>query len=385
MPSVPKLDSTASTLVIAAVLAAAITAGVTYLPDMFAGKERRQPQASVAMATGSGPAASADATRGAAAGSGQVWKASAPGRVQPKGGTVHVRPEVRATIVDVIAAANDRVRAGDILVLLNDDEILAKIAAAKAEVAVRLGERDEEVEKKPLVIERRKADDALASAERKVHEAQVAFDRLFLARRKGDAKDAEVDAQRKAITAAKELVVERQKARDAVLAKAGMPAPTRLDSGLMIARSELRVAEINFDRARVRALSDGIVLRVEATVGEAASPGSPMALVEMGDISALEVRAEVDERDVSKISVGQLAVLRSNAFPGRDFTGKTVSVAPALGSPALKARGPSKPSDVDVLEVKIALDGPTPLMPGMRVDVFFKNMPPVKAAANAKK
>ena len=34
------------------------------------------------------------------------------------------------------------------------------------------------------------------------------------------------------------------------------------------------------------------------------------------------------------------------------------------------------------LEVKIALDGPTPLMPGMRVDVFFKPTPPVKAAAN---
>ncbi len=131
----------------------------------------------------------------------------------------------------------------------------------------------------------------------------------------------------------------------------------------------------------MRAPVDGTVISVDATVGEGTSPSTAVPLVVTADMTVMEVKAELDERDVSKVSGGQSVVIRSNAFPGRSFGGKVVMIQPALGSPSLKARGPRKPSDVDVLEVKIALDGQTPLMPGMRVDVFFKPVQPVKAAS----
>jgi len=371
MPSLPKLDSTVSTLVIAALIAAVITAGVTYLPSFLNDNNT---------STG-GNASAVEGSGIAAAQTKRAWKASAPGRVRPKGGKVRIRAEVAGMVVNVLAANDDRVRNGDILVMLDTKEIDAKLQSAIAEVRVRLGERDEEPEKNKLMIVRRSADDALAAAERAIHTAQMAFDRVFLARRAGKAKDAEVETARKAIAEANKVAALKVAERNEVLAQEGMPAPTRLDSGLAIARSDLRIAEIAHDRTRVRAPSAGTVLRVDATVGEATSASALVALVEIGDMSSLEVRAEIAERDISKVSVDQSVVIRSNAFPGQEFTGKTISTAPALGSPALKAQGPGKQSDVDVLEVKIALDGAAQLMPGMRVDVFFKAVEPVKAAA----
>ena len=92
----------------------------------------------------------------------------------------------------------------------------------------------------------------------------------------------------------------------------------------------------------------------------------------IGDVSSLRVRAEFEERDIGKVRVGQAAVIRSDAFPGKDFEGRSLNLAQALGPSKLGQRGPRRPTDVDVLEVIIDLTGQPPLLPGMRVDVFLK-------------
>ena len=56
-------------------------------------------------------------------------------------------------------------------------------------------------------------------------------------------------------------------------------------------------------------------------------------------------------------------------------------MAQASGPSRLGQRGPRKPTDVDVLEIVIELAGQSPLLPGMRVDVFVK---PESAAASAR-
>ncbi len=110
-------------------------------------------------------------------------------------------------------------------------------------------------------------------------------------------------------------------------------------------------------------------------------PSPENALVVMGDLSALRVRAEIEERDIGKLRVGQSAVVRSDAFPGKDFEGKVASLAQALGPSRVGPRGPRKPTDVDVLEILIDLTGQPPLLPGMRVDVFLKPDATAEAAS----
>ena len=84
------------------------------------------------------------------------------------------------------------------------------------------------------------------------------------------------------------------------------------------------------------------------------------------------MRAEVEERDVSKIYQGQSAVVKSDAFPAPAFDVRVSTIAKALGTQQLSPRNRRKQVDVDVLEVVLDLEEGVPLLPGMRVDVLFR-------------
>jgi HlyD family secretion protein len=92
----------------------------------------------------------------------------------------------------------------------------------------------------------------------------------------------------------------------------------------------------------------------------------------MGDMSVVRVKAEVDEGDVAKIKVGQKAFVRTVSHPGKDFEGSVTRIAPSLGQAKIGPRGPRRANDVEVMEVTIDLEGTSPLLPGMRVDAFFR-------------
>jgi HlyD family secretion protein len=115
------------------------------------------------------------------------------------------------------------------------------------------------------------------------------------------------------------------------------------------------------------------VLQINGRIGELASPSAPQPLVVLGDISALRVRAELNERSFGAIRVGQAAVVRSDAFRGRDIAGKVSSIAPMIESGRLAAHGQRNLTDVNVAEVVVDLAEPGPLASGMKVDVYFSS------------
>lgn len=308
-----------------------------------------------------------------------VWAASATGRVEPKEGEVRISAEVGGRIVDVIARTNDRVASGDLLVALDDTDLESKLSAAESEAEVRVLERDEE-QATGVALERREAEDALNTSERARFRAQRELDEVYRQSKRGEGDADAVTAAREKLAEARQQVADARKGLDEVLAKPDLPAPTRVESALWIARTDVTQVENAIERTRVRAPQDGTILNVWAKVGELAAPSPDAPLLLFGDISGLRVRAEVEERDVTKIRVGQRAVVRADAFPDKDFEGVVTQVAPALGSPRIITRGPRRPNDVEVLEVLIALDGNPPLLTGMRVDAFFRHE---TAAANA--
>ncbi|MFN3746073.1 MAG: HlyD family secretion protein [Hyphomicrobiaceae bacterium] len=303
------------------------------------------------------------------------WDAAAPGRVEPSGGEIRIGAVTPGRIIAVTVQPNDRVSAGDLLVRLSDEEALARVHGARAEAAVRKRERDAaEPNPNELVRARRQAEDAVMEAEYALSQARAEMDAAFLAYRR-DASSANLDRlneRRQAVRNAEtRLDSERAALRKAETAQ-GIALPTRVEAAFSVARSELSMAITTLERTRIRAPRDGTILNVAARAGETATPSPEQVLLLMGDVSALKVRAEVEERDAAKVRVGQLVVVRSDAYPGREFAGKVASLAPSLGPGKLGQRGPRRPNDVDVLEVVVDMDGQPPLLPGMRVDVFFK-------------
>ena len=150
------------------------------------------------------------------------------------------------------------------------------------------------------------------------------------------------------------------------------PLPTANEGQLNVARGELRVAYAELEKLTVRAPIASTVLQINAKVGELAAPSAPQALMLLGDLTGLRV-AEVDERDVGKIKLGGKAVVRADAFRGREFTGKVVSIAPLVQPARINSPGARNLSDFSVTDVLIELADPGPLLAGMKVDIYFQH------------
>jgi len=301
-----------------------------------------------------------------------VWAASATGRIETRTGEHRLSAVQPRSIEKVLVKTHDLVKAGDLLVRLDDQDLNAKRDSALAEVQVRLRERAEE-KVTGLARDRQKAEDKWAKAERDLFEARQAFDAAFSDHRDGKIGEDAVETARKAVASAETDAATQRTAYDAILANDDIPRPTRLDTGLTQSRADLALVENEIEKTRVRAPFAGTVLNVWAKVGEVATPSASAPLVLFGDSSEMRVRAELEERDLVKVRVGQKVVVRSDAHPGKDFVGKVTSLGGALGARNIASRGPRRPSDIDVLEVVANLGARPQLLPGMRVDVFFAN------------
>ena len=364
MDKAPKVNSTAATLVVAAMAAGAIALAVE--------NWRASPKLAITGAepslTSTAAVSAAQAQRQPAANRAGGWSASASGRVEPRDGEVRVGAQMPGKVAQVLVRMNDTVKAGDLLVRLSDDEVMARLSGAMAEASVRRRERDSEPAVK-IVADRRTAEDAQSFAERGAFKARMDLDKLQMTAG-NPAK--EIEAARAALAEAVDKVEQEKANVRRVSAQAAMPLPTRLEASLTVARAELAALEQAAERTRVRAPADGTVLLVNTRVGETVTPSPEDVLLQFGDISLLRIRAEIEDRDVDRIRTGQGVIVRSDAFPGQDFNGKVSLMAHSLGAPRLASKGPRRPNDQDVLQVLVDLDGAPPLIPGMRVDVFFK-------------
>ena len=303
----------------------------------------------------------------------EIWVAAASGRVRPQAGEIRVRPEAAGLIRKLLVSVNDDVVHGDIIALLDDEQAFTRLSAARAEVQVRLAERSEEQTKDKAVLEWRAATDDVAEAERQLHFVRTTFDNLLLMRHAGEVvDDASLEAERENIEQVlADIAVKRQILAE-IESRSDRPASTRLDSGLAIARADLRLAEIAYEKTRIRATASGTLLQLNIKAGEISNPASLEPAAVIGDLAKLEVTAEVEERDISRIRKGQVVIIRSDAFDGKDYTGRVMRVAPRIAIPVLGLRGPRERQDVEIVKVDVFLDGKPPLLPGMRVAVLFK-------------
>jgi HlyD family secretion protein len=331
---------------------------------------------------------------------GKRWQTVAPGRVEPVSGTIKIAAPAMGVIAQVLVKVDDKVFAGEPLVRLVDTEARARLAAAEAQVAFRLRARNEESapaaspprarpapRARPTLrpqgevamanadkgAVRRRAEDALADADKAVMEAQAALDKAVVDRRSGATSNAAVEAARAALGRARERQQQQKAELRRIEADPSTPLPTFAEGQVNVARAEAAAAAAEIERLTIRAPIAGTVLQVNAKPGELAAPSNAQPLLVIGDVSALRVRAELDERDLGEIKIGQPAVIRADAFRGRDFAGKVSFIAPIVEPARINsARGQRNVTDVDVVEVLVDLAQPDPLAVGMKVDVYFQ-------------
>ena len=133
------------------------------------------------------------------------------------------------------------------------------------------------------------------------------------------------------------------------------------------AQATVRRLEAALAKSRIVAPIDGTVIARNAESGETVPPGAQ--LVTVADLSRLRVEAEVDEFDSARVVLGADATIMAEGYLGQAWRGRVEEIPDAVTARRLKPQDPARPTDTRVLVVKVALDGPTPLKLGQRVDV----------------
>jgi multidrug efflux pump subunit AcrA (membrane-fusion protein) len=131
-------------------------------------------------------------------------------------------------------------------------------------------------------------------------------------------------------------------------------------------------ARARLDQCTVRALSDGIVLTTNVTPGQYISAVTPQLLLRMVDDTVLRVRAEVDERDLRKICLGQRAKVTADGYKGDTLTAMVSQINPGMGRRTILTGERGERADRDVREILLTLDSTSARWPiGLRVLVFL--------------
>ena len=101
------------------------------------------------------------------------------------------------------------------------------------------------------------------------------------------------------------------------------------------AEANARNAQVSVDYTLIRAPFDGVILSKSANVGDLVTPFSSAAdskgaVVNMADMSTLEVEADVSESSLSKIKVGIPAEIMLDALPDARFRGRISRIVPTI-------------------------------------------------------
>lgn len=231
---------------------------------------------------------------------------------------VTVAAEVDGRVVRILADLGDAVRAGQPLVQLDPqklqfrvDEQRAALARAKAAYGVAPGTDGDDlpsIDQTPDVrraeAERRQADQALARAD-------ALRKRSLLPEQQFD------DAQARQMTAAAALEAARQGAGN-------------LRAEIEASAASLRLAERELLDATVRAPFDGYVQKRLTTVGQYVRVQTPVVAIVRVD--PLKLVAEVAERMMPWVKIGQPVTVQVEAYPGQTMTGTLSRVSPAVNA-----------------------------------------------------
>jgi HlyD family secretion protein len=107
----------------------------------------------------------------------------------------------------------------------------------------------------------------------------------------------------------------------------------RVSATIISSEAGVRAAEVGVENTRIRAPFDGTVLTKDADVGEVVAPfassvNSRGAVVTMADMSSLQVEADVSESNITRVSVGQPCEIVLDAYPDKRYRGLVHKIVP---------------------------------------------------------
>lgn len=288
----------------------------------------------------------------------------------------------RVDAIDV--REGDRVTKGQLLAALDARDREARVAQARANLAVtREALHEAEANLRAVLPTIGGAGADIARAQATLDEAEENWARTQQLVAGNVATAQQLDAARARLLEARAALQSLTATRAAVRGKVGAAnaAVANARAAVTVAESAVNVAEVELAQARVTSPFDGVVVNRVLEPGEWAAPGTPVVTVE--DHAQLWARLDVEETRLGGLRLGQGAEVRVIAVPGRTFRGHVVEIG-AEGEFAVNRDVKRGRPDIRTFRVRVALDERAPeLRPGMTVEVSFPPGAPAPAQGAA--
>ncbi|MFC0401816.1 HlyD family secretion protein [Paraburkholderia rhizosphaerae] len=243
-----------------------------------------------------------------------------------------VAPRVAGQVSEVRVEDNQRVKAGQLLVRIDDRDFRAALMSADADVTAArasVANYDAEIARQPSLVDQ-------ARATLRADDASVVFARANAARYQNlsDAGAGTTQEQQHASSTLAEQLAKQSHDQAALLA-----AQQNLDvlrtqrdkaaGALAHAQAAREQAKLNLSYTEIRAPIDGKVGRRSARVGAFVTTGTPMLAIV--PLSEAYIVANFQENQLTRMRPGEPVRIKVDSMPGVVIQGHVDSLAPATG------------------------------------------------------
>jgi HlyD family secretion protein len=294
---------------------------------------------------------------------------------------VDLAPKVAGRVVEVRVREGERVKAGDLLIVLDlGDTALAverdrhNVESARARLQdLAVGSRQAEVAAAEAEVTDRRA--AVDLAKREMQRQELLLSKQVGTERDFDRAKTELDRAIAAVRISEErLTLTREGFRSWQTAQ----ARSEVDK----ARAQLRQSEVVARESEIRAPADAIVTHRMVEPGQllaAGQTGMTLALT-----SRLYVRTFIPETKLGLVKHGQSANVMVDAFPGQSFQAVVTEIAPDPEFTPKQVETREERVNL-VYGAKVDLSGgwSVALVPGQPAEIQVQAAPPVASVARA--
>jgi HlyD family secretion protein len=249
---------------------------------------------------------------------------------------IDVNSKVTGRVAWIGVEKGNKVRAGQVLVRLEDQEFSAQVAQAKGAVlaadarlkALEHGSRPEEIQQASANLDEAKAN--LANAKITLERTKPLVQEGVLSRQQLDDAQAKYDSALQRVQSLE---------KSYALAKIG-PRQEDIEAArgsLLQAQGQLAYVQSLLDATQIRAPVSGTILERTAEKGElvtaqfasAADTGGPRgSVVALADLTDLQVELDISQNDFAKLGPKQRAVITTDAYPDREYKGVIDEISP---------------------------------------------------------
>jgi membrane fusion protein, multidrug efflux system len=280
--------------------------------------------------------------------------------------SAQITPLVSAAIVEVRVKDTQHVRAGDVLIVLDDAD--AKLAVLQAEA--QLGQVTRRVQgyfanNSALAAQIAARDAEIASARSDLERARADFDRRRTLAESGSVSKEDLTTADNRLHQATAALMAAQAQRHAAEGSRDVNqalidgVPVEANPEVIAARTQLAQAQLNLERTVIRAPIDGVIAKNTAQMGQRVQIGA--SLMSIVPVDHAYVNANFKEVQLGHVQVGHPVELESDLYGDSvKFHGQVVGLAGGTGSafsiiPAQNATG-NWIKVVQRLPVRIELD-----------------------------